>query len=91
MPDPPFRIGMDLEVREAKLVEEHVRDLHCFDGRDLSAELEELCAWVARGEDERTVEARRLSKLIMEVSITLVDLGTLPIYHTPKFQILECD
>jgi hypothetical protein len=38
---------IDLEVREAKLVEEHARNLHSFDCQDLSVELEELCTCVA--------------------------------------------
>jgi hypothetical protein len=58
-------------VREAKLVEEHVRDLHPFDGLDLSVELAELCVV-------------KLSLLVMGISNTLVNLRMLPIGDTPK-------
>jgi hypothetical protein len=56
-----------------------VRDLHCFDGRDLMAKLEELHACVARVEDECTAEVGKLSKLVVEISNALVNLGMLPI------------
>jgi hypothetical protein len=36
----------DLELQEVKRVEEQACDLHSFDGRDLSVELEELRARV---------------------------------------------
>jgi hypothetical protein len=42
---------MDLEVREVKLAEEQGCGLHSFDGRDISAELEELHACVFEVED----------------------------------------
>jgi hypothetical protein len=41
---------MDLEWQEEKLVKEHAHGLYSFDGRDLSAELEELHERVARFE-----------------------------------------
>jgi hypothetical protein len=52
---------MNMEMREAMLVEEHARDLHSFNGQDLLVELEELCACMSRVEDERTIEAGELS------------------------------
>jgi hypothetical protein len=61
-----------LEVQEVKLVEEPVCDPYSFDGRDLSVELEELHTRLAGVEDERTNEARKLPKLVMEVSNALV-------------------
>jgi hypothetical protein len=61
-----------LEVQEVKLVEEPVCDPYSFDRRDLSVELEELHTRLAGVEDERTTEARKLPKLVMEVSNALV-------------------
>jgi hypothetical protein len=46
----------DLKMQEAKLVEEHVRDLHSFDRHDLSAELEELRVRVASADEEHVVQ-----------------------------------
>jgi hypothetical protein len=66
------------------LAEEQACGLHSFDGRDLSVELEELCSHVARVEDERDAEARKLLKLIVEISNALVDLGMLPIQDIPQ-------
>jgi hypothetical protein len=68
-----------LEVQEAMLVEEQARGLHPFDGRDLSAEPDELCERVDRVKVERATEARQLSRLVAEISNTLVDLGILPV------------
>jgi hypothetical protein len=51
-------LEMDLEVQEAMLVEEQVRGLHPFDGRDLLVELEGLRAHVDGVEAECTTEAR---------------------------------
>jgi hypothetical protein len=45
----------NLEWQEAKLVEEHVRCMHSFDGWDLSADLEELQAHVSAVEDCNTL------------------------------------
>jgi hypothetical protein len=70
---------MDLEVREAKLAEEHACGLHSFNGRDLSAELGELHMRVARVEDECTAEAGKLSMFVIEASNALVSLGRLPL------------
>jgi hypothetical protein len=61
------------------LVEEQARGLHPFDGRDLSVELDELCERVDRVKVERATKARQLSRLVAEISNTLVDLGILPI------------
>jgi hypothetical protein len=52
---------MDLDVQEAKLVEEQARGLHSFDGRDLSVEQEELQAHVAGVRDEHAPKAGELS------------------------------
>jgi hypothetical protein len=52
---------MDLERWEEKLMEEQVHGLHSFDGRDLSAGLEELRLHMAGIEDEHVAEAVRLS------------------------------
>jgi hypothetical protein len=64
-------------VREAKLVEEQARDLHSFNERDLSAQLEELRVCMAGVEDERATEAGELSTLVIVASNALVDLGML--------------
>jgi hypothetical protein len=74
----------DLEVWEAKLVEEQACGLHSFDGSDLSAELEELCMHVAAFDNERAVEAGELSTLVMEASNTVVGLRMLPIRDIPQ-------
>jgi hypothetical protein len=66
-------------VWEAKLVEKHACGLHSFNGRDLSVKLEEVCVHVTGVEDERAVEARELSALVIEASNTLVHLRMLPI------------
>jgi hypothetical protein len=47
-------------------------------------ELEELHVCVARVEDECAAKAGKLSKLAMEISNALVDLGTLPIRDIPQ-------
>jgi hypothetical protein len=70
---------MDLEVQEAKLVEEHARGLYSFDGRDLSTELEEFRMRVAGVEDEHTTKASKMLTLVVGISNALVDLGMLPI------------
>jgi hypothetical protein len=62
-----------------KLAEEQSHCLHSFNGRDLLVELEELHACVAGVEDECTIEAGKLSKLVVEISNALVDLRALPI------------
>jgi hypothetical protein len=43
------------------LAEEQVRDLHLYDGRDLSVELEGICACMDMIGGECAVEARKLS------------------------------
>jgi hypothetical protein len=68
---------------EAKSAEEQACGLYSFDGRDLSAEMEELCVRVARVEEERAAEAGELAALVVEASIALVDLWTLPIQELP--------
>jgi hypothetical protein len=60
-----------------------MRNLHSFDGRDLSVELEELHVSVAGVEDECVVKAEELWQLVVEISNALVDLGTLPIRDIP--------
>jgi hypothetical protein len=52
---------MDLERWEVKLAEEQARDLHSFDGQDLSVDLEELRVCMTGVQDECTVEAVELS------------------------------
>jgi hypothetical protein len=74
----------NLEVREVKLSEVQACVLHSFDGRDLLAVLEELHVRVAGVEDERATEAGKLSKMVMEISNSLGDLGTLPIQDIPQ-------
>jgi hypothetical protein len=46
-------------------------------------ELQELHVHVARVENQRTVEAMQLSRLVMEISNALVDLGVFPIRDIP--------
>jgi hypothetical protein len=75
---------MNLEMREAKLMEEQACGLHSFDGRDLSTKLEECCARVARGEDEHVAEAGKLLTLVMRISNALVDLEMLLIQNIPQ-------
>jgi hypothetical protein len=53
--------------------------LHPFDRRDLSTELEEICAHVDGIKGERAAEAGQLSQLVVEISNALVGLGMLPI------------
>jgi hypothetical protein len=53
--------------------------LHPFNGRDLSAELEEICVCMDGITSECAVEVRQLSQLVMGISNTLVDLGMLPV------------
>jgi hypothetical protein len=47
-------------------------------------ELEELHACVAGVKDERAIEAGKLSKLVVEISNSLVDLLTLPVRDIPQ-------
>jgi hypothetical protein len=75
---------MDLEVQEVKLAEEQARVLHSSNRRDLSVELEELRILVARVKDECTTKAGELSRLVMEISNVLIDLGMLPIRDIPQ-------
>jgi hypothetical protein len=72
-----------LEVWEVKLAEEHARDLHSYNRRDLSVELQELHVHVVGVKDEGTTEAGELSQLVIEISNSLVALGTLPIRDIP--------
>jgi hypothetical protein len=76
-------VRTDLEVHEAKLVEEHARGLYHFDGRDMPAKLEELRTRVSGVEDEHATEATKLSTLVVGMSNALVDLGTLSIQDIP--------
>jgi hypothetical protein len=66
-----------------KLAEGHARDLHSYDRRDLSVELQELHVHVVGDKDEGTTEAGELSQLVIEISNSLVALGTLPIRDIP--------
>jgi hypothetical protein len=75
---------MGLEVWEVELADKRARDLHSFDGRDLSTELEELHLCMARLEDECVTEARDLSVLVVVASNALVDLEMLPIRDMPQ-------
>jgi hypothetical protein len=74
----------DRKVREANLAEVQVCVLHSFHEWDLLAELEELRARVGEVEDERSVAASELSRLVMEISNALVDLGMLPMRDIPQ-------
>jgi hypothetical protein len=56
-----------LEVREVKLIEEQVHAMHSFDERYLSTELEEIRTRVAEVEDEHVIEARGLTRLVLEI------------------------
>jgi hypothetical protein len=66
------------------LAEEQKRDLHSHDGRDLSVELEGIRVCVERIEGEHTIEARQLSRLVIEISNALADLGMLPVQDIPQ-------
>jgi hypothetical protein len=69
----------DLDVQEAILAEELACGLHPPDGRDLTAELEEIHVCM-----DGINEAGRLSKLAMEISHSFVDLGMLPVQDIPQ-------
>jgi chemotaxis protein histidine kinase CheA len=73
----------DLEWWEEKLAEDQARGLYSFDGRNLSAELENLYERVAEVEDECATKAEQLSRSVREISDALVDLGMLPIWDIP--------
>jgi hypothetical protein len=75
---------MDLEVQEVILAEEQTCILHHFDGRDLSAELEEIHVHVDGIGGERAAKAGQLSHLVAEISNALVDLGMLPVQDIPQ-------
>jgi hypothetical protein len=74
---------MNLEVHNAKLMEEQAWGLHPFDGWDLLAELVELRAHMAGVEDECAAKAGKLSMLVVGVSNALVDLRMLQIRDIP--------
>jgi hypothetical protein len=74
---------MDLKRWEEKLAEEQAWGLFSFDGRYLSVELEELHEHVAGFENEHATEVVQLSRLVMEISDALVDLGMFPIRDLP--------
>jgi hypothetical protein len=65
------------------LVEEQARDRHPFDGRDMSVEIEGRHAHMDVVEGERTTKTGQLSRLVMGIPNTLVDLGMLPIWDIP--------
>jgi hypothetical protein len=75
---------MDLEVREAILVEELEHDLHPTDGWELSVELDKARTCVDRIDGERATEAEQLSQWVMRISSVLVDLGLRPIQDIPQ-------
>jgi hypothetical protein len=56
---------MDLEVQEAKLADKQVHNVHSFDRRDLSVELEELRASMDGVEDEHITKVGKLSTLVV--------------------------
>jgi hypothetical protein len=61
-----------------------IRDqIMCLIGWDLSAGFEELRLHMVEIEDERAIEAVRLSRLVMEISDALIDLGVFPIRDIP--------
>jgi hypothetical protein len=66
-----------------KLAEEQEQGLHSFDGWDLPVDLEELHVSMAGVVDECTVEAGKLSMLVVGISNALVDLWMLPIWDIP--------
>jgi hypothetical protein len=47
-------------------------------------ELDKACASVNRTADDRAIEAKRLSRQVMQVAGVLVDLGLLPIEDIPQ-------
>jgi hypothetical protein len=53
--------------------------LHPHDRKDLSTELEGICASVDRIGGEHTAEAGQLSQLVMEIPNALANVGMLPI------------
>jgi hypothetical protein len=61
------------------LAEEQERDMHPHDGWDLWVELEGNCARVDGIGGERATQAGQLSRLVVEISITLATLGMLPV------------
>jgi hypothetical protein len=64
-------------------MEEQTHVQHSFDGWDQSAGLEELHLHMAEIEDECAAEAMRQSRVVMEISDALVDLGMFPIRDVP--------
>jgi hypothetical protein len=60
-------------------MEKKVHGLRSFHRWDLLVGLEELRLCMAGIEDECTTEATRLSRLVMEISDALIDLGVFPI------------
>jgi hypothetical protein len=65
-------------------MEEQVHGLPSFDWRDLSAGLEELRLRMAEIKDERATEVVILSRLVMEICDTLINLRVLPIRDVPQ-------
>jgi hypothetical protein len=61
-----------------------IRDqIMCLIEWDLSAGFEELRLHMVEIEDEHATEAVRLSRLVMEISDALIDLGVFPIRDIP--------
>jgi hypothetical protein len=76
---------MDLEVWEVIQVEGQACNLHSFDGRDILAEVEEICTSMDGIACERAAEAGQLSQLAMDILNALVDQGMLPIQDISQF------
>jgi hypothetical protein len=68
-----------------------VPGLYSFNGRHLSAELEELRGRVVGIESECTTEAVQLSQSVMEIFDALVNLGVFPIWDIPTHPELAQD
>jgi hypothetical protein len=66
------------------LEEDHPQGLHSFNGRDLLTELEERHECVVGVENERVAEAVTLSRSVMGISYSLVNLGAFPIQDIPE-------
>jgi hypothetical protein len=75
---------MDLECQEEKLAEDQARGLYPPDRRNLSLELGKIHEHMAEPEDDRAVEAEQMSRLVREISNSLVDTNVLPIQDVPS-------
>jgi hypothetical protein len=84
MLDSPFPIGDIPRSAGGVAGGGHERGLYSFDGWDLSVEVEGLRTHVARVEDERTTEARKLSTLVMGICNALINLKMLCIWNVSQ-------